>query len=198
MERAAARQQSIKPGMEGGQRSRTPSLHAGRYPRGSAGAPAVETVLSFRSRARWRVPRAGHEDRRGWAAAGHAGGNQPEIHAQPGKKLLPQRGAVVSQQGMKTIKSKSLPVALSSHPSITFLPIAHICLISFHLMTSSSTVNKTSNSDDMADVYQTLDLSELCPLEEDFLCLRLLFWICFFPPSVFIFVFVCFKCMHFI
>lgn len=47
----------------------------------------------------------------------------------------------------------------------------------------------------MFDVYQTLGLSDSRPLEEDFLCLRLLFWICFFSP---LFSYVCFKCMHFL
>lgn len=99
MERAAARQQSIKPGMCRGQRSEVTGLlpTAGR---GCAAASAVLTLLSFRSRIRWRVSCPGHEDWRRGAAAGHAGGNQPEIHAQPGKKLVQQEVAA-AHQGME-------------------------------------------------------------------------------------------------
>lgn len=43
-------------------------------------------MFSFRSGAGRRVPGPGHENRRRWTAAGHAGRNQPQIHAQPGKR----------------------------------------------------------------------------------------------------------------
>lgn len=68
--------------------------------RGCAAAAAVVTPLSSRSGIRWRVSRPGHENWRRWAAAGHAGGNQPEIHAQPGEELVPQQELAAAHQGM--------------------------------------------------------------------------------------------------
>lgn len=68
-----------------------------------AGASAALTLLSSRSRTRRRVSRPGHENRGRWTAASHAGRNQPEVHAQPGKKLVPQQELVVSPQGMRRI-----------------------------------------------------------------------------------------------
>lgn len=46
----------------------------------------IRVCFSFRSGAGRRVPGPGHENRRRWIAAGHAGRNQPQIHAQPGKR----------------------------------------------------------------------------------------------------------------
>lgn len=104
MERAAARQQSIKPGMERDQRAHTLcSMHVGVHEEEVCCWSAALTLLSSRSRTRWRVSCPGHENWGRGAAASHVGRNQPEIHAQPGKKLVPQQELAVSQQGMKTI-----------------------------------------------------------------------------------------------
>ena len=45
-----------------------------------------------RARAGRRVPRPGHEDGGGGAAAGHPGGHQPQVHAQPGERPPRERG----------------------------------------------------------------------------------------------------------
>lgn len=112
-------------------------------------------MFSFRSGAGWRVPGPGHENRRRWTAAGHAGRNQPQIHAQPGKRpvrwhrnwLHPTNRHEDKKQKKKTLidfMSSSCPPLRSSplFASFPFIP-SHLPLLSSTIKRKSSRWLKT-------------------------------------------------------